>query len=327
MANTRDTPPNRVVVALDALSDLTLKRLRDAVADGESAGVVAHGEIQVRPVSQKSSAFYRYLGPLQSRLIEILADSYRGYFKIALANPQESGNEPEQWAWSLLHPFVVETIDWIRDWYTLACDGENRYVRPVASTAFVPGQTVSLDVPLTMPPSPLPEAWRAPAWLFNVSPFTITWMKTKHVPATDTEDKLGAAHTRLLLKGARRLFLGALATAIDNVRNEEAAAAGAIPVETLKTNETARPKRAFKGIEGLGQKHADLSRYMHNLTEKQQLAFSLKYEYELGLTEIASRMGLDRKTAYEHIDAAKRKVEQTFSADKRQGNQFKSSPE
>jgi hypothetical protein len=31
-------------------------------------------------------------------------------------------------------------------------------------------------------------------------------------------------------------------------------------------------------------------------------------------------MGLDRKTAYEHIEAAKRKVDQVHSAEKRKSN-------
>jgi DNA-directed RNA polymerase specialized sigma24 family protein len=77
--------------------------------------------------------------------------------------------------------------------------------------------------------------------------------------------------------------------------------------------------------EGLVRK-ADLSRYMHNLTEKQRLAFSLKYEYQLGLAEIASRMGLDRKTAYEHIEAANRKIKQAYSGEKRKAR-ARSTPE
>jgi DNA-directed RNA polymerase specialized sigma24 family protein len=59
---------------------------------------------------------------------------------------------------------------------------------------------------------------------------------------------------------------------------------------------------------------------MNNLTEKQQQAFSLKFEYELGLAEIALRMGLDRKTVYEHIEAAKRRIDQARSNEKRKAH-------
>jgi len=76
-----------------------------------------------------------------------------------------------------------------------------------------------------------------------------------------------------------------------------------------------KPKHWLKGTQGLARK-ADLSRYMQGLTEKQQLAASLKWEYLLGLGEIASRMGIDRKTAFEHIHAAKRKMEEGFSNEK-----------
>lgn len=71
-----------------------------------------------------------------------------------------------------------------------------------------------------------------------------------------------------------------------------------------------------KGTEGLVRKR-DLSQYMDRLTEKQHLAFSLKFEYELRLSEIALRMGINRKTADEHIKAAQKKVEQARSSDKR----------
>jgi predicted DNA-binding protein YlxM (UPF0122 family) len=59
------------------------------------------------------------------------------------------------------------------------------------------------------------------------------------------------------------------------------------------------------------------------LTEKQHMAFSLKFEYGLGLAEIASRMGLDRKTAYEHIKSAGRKIDQGLSSDKRKARRAK----
>jgi len=82
------------------------------------------------------------------------------------------------------------------------------------------------------------------------------------------------------------------------------------------TPKVKKPKHWLKGTQGLGGK-TDLSRYFHSLTEKQQLAASLKFEYELGLTEIASRMGIDRKTAAEHIHAAERKINQSRSNEKR----------
>jgi DNA-binding CsgD family transcriptional regulator len=82
-------------------------------------------------------------------------------------------------------------------------------------------------------------------------------------------------------------------------------------------------------LKGLGRKNdlSQYSEYMHNLTEKQHQAFSLKYEYELSLTDIAIRMGIDRKTAYEHIDAAKRKIDQARSSERRKAHRAKSTPE
>jgi hypothetical protein len=93
-----------------------------------------------------------------------------------------------------------------------------------------------------------------------------------------------------------------------------------------QTTEGKRPKHWLKGTKGLARK-ADLSQWKQGLTDKQELALSLKYEYELGLAEIASRMGLDRKTAYEHIKAAELKVNQAHSADRRAANRAKSAPD
>lgn len=199
---------------------------------------------------------------------------------------------------------------WIYDWYMLACDG-------------VPGGEASVHIPDTDASVHPRKAWRAPSWLFQIS-FALVGvgpLKERHVPDRSSALRLGASHTRLLLKGARRVFLWQLRAVFETVRNEETAAAGAMPAGvaqgTMGDTEQKPPKRHLTGTEGLGQKKADLSQYMHNLTEKQQLAFSLNFEYGLGLAEIASRMGLNRKTVYEHIEAAKRKVDQAHSNEKR----------
>lgn len=82
----------------------------------------------------------------------------------------------------------------------------------------------------------------------------------------------------------------------------------------------------LKGKAGLERK-ADLSQYMQGMTDKQQLAFSLKYEYGLRPTEIARRMGIDRTTVNEHLDAANRNLNQNRSFEKRKANLSKSNPE
>lgn len=154
-------------------------------------------------------------------------------------------------------------------------------------------------------------------------------LKTEHVPKTDSEQKLGAAHTRLLLKGARRVFLWTLEAAIERVRNEEIAAAGVISARGVgggQTREPKKPKYWLKGVQGLVRK-ADLSKYKHGLTEKQELAFSLKYEYEVRPAELAARMGIDRRTASEHIEAADRKIEQLRSNEKGHASRAKKPPD
>jgi RNA polymerase sigma factor (sigma-70 family) len=333
MKERQDIPRDNLTPALEAIGNLLIPELNAIVSGGWCAALSAHTEIEIRPISQRIGPFYRYYLPLLKNLVSLLAGSYRRYFKLALAHPRQIGPNPHQWASDQLQLVVRASLGWIRDWYILACDGENQYVRREATIEYVPGATVSIPIPLTSPPFPPPESWRAPAWLFQVSiaHVGVGPLKTKNVPANDSEERLGAAHTRLLLKGARRVFLRELGTALAVVRNEEIAAAGAIPAPTIdaQTHEPSKgrgSKPQLKGTNGLVRK-ADLSKYMDKLTEKQRLAFSLKYEYGLGPTEIASRMDIDRKTVREHLDAANKKIKQDRSFEKRRINRSKSSPD
>ena len=88
-----------------------------------------------------------------------------------------------------------------------------------------------------------------------------------------------------------------------------------------------RPKHWKKGFEGLGEKVIHLSRHMHILTDKQETALSLKLEYGLGPTEIASRMGIDRKTLSEHLTAADKRLREAYSSERRQAIRAKNDPD
>jgi hypothetical protein len=330
MTDKRGTPPTNLSPALEAINNLTSRELEEIFHRGQMDAMVAQAEIEIAPINRKPAIFFRYLALSRNNLVSQLANSYRLYFKVALAHPREAGTQPQQWAWNYLQPAVGSTMGWIRDWYILACDGENQSVQHLGQIPFVPGQTVSLPISLAVSPMP-PETWRAPAWLFEVAPTLgfIRPLKTKHVPPLDSEEKLGTAHTRLLLKLARRVFLWALETAIEKVLNEETAASGAIPAQIIGGGQSEKPKKPkhwLKGIEGLTRK-ADLSQYKRGLTGRQELAFSLKYEYQIGAAEIAARMGIDRKTAHEHIEAANRKIKQLHSNEKHKANRAKNTPD
>jgi hypothetical protein len=327
-----DTPNDKFTSALEAINNLLLPELDQILSSAWSAALAANSEIGIRPINLRTGPFHRHLAPLLKELVSALAGTYRRYLKLALAHPGQVADDPNDWALAHLQPFVSATVDWIRDWYMLACDGSNQYMQPVGSVPFEPGQTASISVPLNPPEIASMKSWRAPAWLFAVGPVVgIGPLKTQNVPATDSEEKLSVAHTRLLLKGVRRVFLGVLVVAIEKVRNEIAAAA-AFPssivfARTSEPESRTRAKPQPVGTEGLGQKKADLSQYMLDMTDKQRLAFSLKYEYELRLTEIASRMRIDRTTAREHLDAANRRLEQNRAFEKRKANRSKSNRE
>lgn len=64
-----------------------------------------------------------------------------------------------------------------------------------------------------------------------------------------------------------------------------------------------------KGLQGLGKKKTDLSRYFACLTEKQSLVASMKWEYELSTSEIARRLDKHRKTIQYLLDRAQVKMD------------------
>jgi hypothetical protein len=320
-------PHSALAPALEAISNLWLQERNSFFSNTWMVGLSVHLQIEVVPPAQKSVAFYQHFLPLRQNLVAVLADSYRRYFRVGLANPHIAGPNPHDWAWLQLQSAIYAAANWISDWYTLACSGENRFIPPIGSMDVASGTVASLTVPLAAPHLPAAHAWRAPAWLFSVLPDLtgIGLMKPNHVPATDSEIELSAAHSRLILKGARRVFLWELAGVIETIRDEETAAAAAVPVRLHEESQgTKQKKRArFRGLEGLGQKESDLSRYTHGLTDKQHLAFSLKYEYRLGLAEIADRMGINRKTAHEHLAAANKRLKRVLSSEQYKSHQAK----
>jgi hypothetical protein len=233
----RGSPRNSFTQALEAIDNMMGQELREFFSGTVMTGLGVHSEIERGSVSQKSVAFYSHYHPLRKSLVLLLAGDYRRYFKLALARPDQVGRDPHKWVLDQLQPVIRLALEWIRDWYMLACDGENQQVKRSETMDFVPGQVVSSSIPLTVSPIPSPEPWGAPCWVFQLLPplTGVGLLKPDHVPANESEEKLGEAHTLLLLKGARRVFLGEFAVAIKRVRNEETAAAGSIPSELVRT--------------------------------------------------------------------------------------------
>ena len=234
--------------------------------------IATHSEIEHRQLNEKSAAFYRSLVPLRTEMIGLLADTYRRYFKLALAHRNETGNKPELWAWVQLQSAVRAALEWLRDWYILACDGQSRRVRHLASIDFAPGQTVTAPIPMFDSDPPADKAWRAPGWLFGVSLvfFGIGLMKTEHVPDEKSE-KLSPGHSRLILLGAKRVFLWQLAELLERVRNEEIAAAGAIRAESPPEQKRQPNKR--KGWEQREKLYSVIRKILRANSNLQGIAF------------------------------------------------------
>jgi hypothetical protein len=222
--------------AVEAVANLCEDAFSKLYSGSEWVALAANSQIEHANLSSKSSTFYRSFVPLRRQMVCVLADTYRRYFKLALAYPRDTGQNADRWAVIQLQTAIHAAIAWIGDWYVLACDGENRTLVILDNVPVGPGQTTvtrEIDVSkLYSPPSASP--WRAPAWLFGVSLpyFGIGVLKTNRMPDRESAERLGPSHTRLLLKGAKWVFLWELGKAIETVRNEEIAAAGTVRPET-----------------------------------------------------------------------------------------------
>jgi hypothetical protein len=245
MAGTHRTAPVIFIAATEAVADIFADDFGQVHDAGVTDAISAHGEIEQAQVVAKSAFFYRRFVPLRNEMVSLLTKAYRGFFKLAIANPRQTGDSPDHWAQIQLQPAIHACLAWIPSWYMLACDGQNQSVWRVGSVPFVPNQTLSFTIPITAPTPPTPALWRAPSWLFQLSGafFGIGLMKPQHMPARDSEEKLGESYTRLLLKGSRRVFLWQLGDEINRARNEEFAAAGAIRTEGAKADRRGPNKR------------------------------------------------------------------------------------
>lgn len=245
MTDTSGTAPTLFTTATEAVAALFVEGFGEVRHIGVTHAISAHSEIKDAPVTSKSARFYTRFGPLRNQMVSVLVRAYRGFFRLAIANPKQTESQPDLWAQFQLQPGIQACLQWIPTWYTLACDGQNQSVRRLGSAPVVLGQTISFNIQLTAPPPQPNSSWRAPSWLFQVGLpfFGIGLMKEKHMPNMDSEEKLGASHTRLLLIGARRVFLWQLGDAINRARNEEFAAAGAIRAQDITPERRGPNKR------------------------------------------------------------------------------------
>jgi predicted DNA-binding protein YlxM (UPF0122 family) len=77
----------------------------------------------------------------------------------------------------------------------------------------------------------------------------------------------------------------------------------------------------------LGQKKNDMSAYFSvALTDRQRECLSLRFEYDLSVTDIASLLGLSRKTVDEHLVAGQKRLQKAKGRQRWQKNRAKTNP-
>ena len=96
MKGKKGTPLSHLTQALEAIGNLTLQGMNEIFSSGRMAALHANDEIERTPVPRnKTGPFYRHFLLLQNSIVILLADIYRRYFKVALANPRQVGRDPK----------------------------------------------------------------------------------------------------------------------------------------------------------------------------------------------------------------------------------------
>jgi DNA-binding CsgD family transcriptional regulator len=186
------------------------------------------------------------------------------------------------------------------------------------------------------------EPWCAPVW--GQKNFMISFWIRKGRP-----DRLTVEQTVLEVRSAENMFIGRLDYVLGDAEDQArvdlveeyqqgshsiASIAGAQsdststpPIQRETQSPVADTTADLKTpAPKLPPKKNDLSRYLEgaNLTPKQYECASLKWEYEIPVTEIARRQHITRKTVDEHLAAAHKKMDTSRSSEKRARDKAKS---
>ena len=137
--------------AVEATGNLFNEAFLKLHSSAEIRGLAAHSEIRNVSVASKSAVFFRHYLPLREQMISLLSDTYRRFLKLALANSSQIRVRPEQWAWIQLQPAIQAALQWIREWYILACEGENQNIRVLTTMQVVQSGEITEKIPNSVP--------------------------------------------------------------------------------------------------------------------------------------------------------------------------------
>lgn len=210
---------------MEAIARTVNAKIQHVNFQGMLAAISTRAAIDGLSGHHKGSAFYREYLPWSNELCAACVEGFRLFFRLALAHPDLIRENPQKWAYDQIGPLIRFALDEISEWFMLACEGENRCAKKIGTAELIPNQTVSIAIPLTVPEHVSKNEWRAPAWLFAVAAELtgIGLMKDSSVPKNDLDMRLGASHTRLILKGARKVFKQNMHSGIARIYDEEIA--------------------------------------------------------------------------------------------------------
>jgi hypothetical protein len=280
-------------------------------------------ELLVTPPDSPSAVFKAYLDAYENALKEVMRQPFQDLVEIAIAQAGILNIDPIEWAESHLQILISGEKHSVRRWIKDVCDQQDKLELETSEDfeelAF--WRTWRAPRFIRMKPSGNTPYNPASAWTREeqaMSEKLLEGLAERFITFLNIELSkiVGRAHVRLSKQNNL-----APQCAKEEVRGQTPASALSEKREGAPAAPGARPPGADQAIANeqhppLPPQKCDYSGLMDSarLTELQRECYSLRHEYQLPVAEIARRLGRDRKTIQEHIDAADKKV--TLAANK-----------
>jgi len=269
--------------------------------------------------ASESQVFKFWSDQFAEGVAELIIEPFEALFKIALVQRSVLDREPVEWAKMQIANLIYELSRTLPFKLKEMCDAHQP--RTDFSTENFGSYCAWMY-------------WRAPRFI-HMQPSGNTFYDPE--TAWERED---AEKTERLVLGLSSRMLDYPRFKLDSLAGESYVSLASTPPPA---NEPATPKVTSGSISALSNaagaadlnlppveadqkripltaKCTDLSNYFDQapLTERQRECMSLRFEYELTLSDIAERLNLNRKTVDEHIAAAERKLRMAKIKDKGQ---------
>jgi len=282
--------------------------------------------------------FKSYFDVLETALKVVVGTSFREIYEIAKARAELLNLHPVEWAKRHMENLIYGRKVGVTIWIRQVCDYPHT-LQLSCDDDIYGGAWRAPRLMHTLPVGNAPydpvAAWTREGLVASLELLEALSNRMTTLVSFELDKVVRAAHVEFvkeagLFRKSKRLEADEKGR--EHAENKEKLARDRIS-STVPSTGTAEEvfrsdNNSAKNRSHLGGKKQDLSQYLDSakLTQRQHECMSLHFEYALKLTEIAHRLGIDRKTVEEHLALARAKLEKQTARGRHQKNLAKVKP-